>query len=103
RGECRTVDLQQSANQRRPAILEWPEGRRRLHAQQGRGQWQHEARRRVEYLRGLALVGRVELRPTSRAERVQHLRSALLEGSEYAAEEPGRRLADFRGEHLPNR
>ena len=56
-GERRPLELQQPADQRRSPLQQWPEGRRRLHARQVRGQRQRQARRAVEHLRRHELLG----------------------------------------------
>ena len=67
RRERRPLALQQPAAQRGSPLQQRPQGGRRVHARQVRGQRQRQARRALEHLRRHQLLGGVELRPPARA------------------------------------
>ena len=78
-GERGPLRVQRPAARRRSPLQERLQVRRRLHARPLEGQRQRQARRAVQHVRRLGLLGQLELRSPSRVQLLLHLRPAVLQ------------------------
>ena len=91
-----TREVQLAADRRRLPLSQRLQVRRRLHAGQVDGRRQQPARRAVQRLRRLGLLGSVQLRSPPRVQLLLHLRPAVLHRPDDHAGTDARRLADLR-------